>query len=502
MSRNLSVEQLALEWRQICESYPIEVRQDVLATVLNSREQLVTIFYDHMLLEPASSFFLTDEVVKTRLHQAMQRWLQDVFQLGVNSEFEQAVARQRQVGEAHARIGIPAHMVMRGLRHIDAAIYALYTARSSATTIDVGAYISQMSSMAIEIMCNTYAVSHDRNARADESYRVFAMAQDIGAEKDRQRAALLDWENQLMYDISMRFSKSIAIVPTEDGSNSPADLCYACALPPLRTSEFGLWFLHKAAHIFEGDPDIVAISCLIEEIDHLLVSEPDLGQRPSTHLAGLMVDLRQKAKLLGFLLDQMFQQAGHIENGRDTLTQLLSRKYLQVIMTRQIDHARRHDAPLSILTIDIDHFKRINDTHGHDGGDLALQQVAQCLTRLLRGGDYIFRLGGEEFLVILVEVDIDQALAIAEDIRQQLAAEPLQLPGGGGTLYATLSIGVASHDGHPDYQRLLKHSDLALYQAKQTGRNRVVGYKLAGSEGSFSIPDRSRELEAGKGSRA
>jgi len=453
-----------------------------LDTVHENREFLVELFYERMMLDAASSFYLSDEIVKTRLHKAMERWLQDVFELGINSKFEEAVARQRAVGEAHARIGIPVHLVMRGMRCIDAALYELYAAASSPMTMRAVAYISQTTSMAIEIMCRTYEVSHDRNARAEESYRLFAMAQDIGAEKERQRAALYDWENQLMFDISMRFSK---VADTSHLNDVDPALVYIMPLPLIHKSEFGLWFVHKGAHIFEGSPDIAALSAVMDDLDRLLLSKPENAQRASTHLAELMANAREKTQFLRFLLDQMFQQAGHIENGRDTLTNLLSRKYLQVILTREIDQARRSNAALSVLTIDIDYFKRINDTYGHDAGDLVLQQVAQCLTGLLRGGDYIFRLGGEEFLVILVEANIDQAMSIAEDIRQQFASERLQLPSG-GSVNATFSIGVACHDGHPDYQRLLKQSDLALYEAKRAGRNRVVAHRVAGFQSALN----------------
>jgi diguanylate cyclase len=488
MSRNLTTEQLAHEWRVISEQYPAELRKDVLGTVMEQREHLVTVFYDRMLLDPACSFFLSDDLVRTRLRQAMQGWLQQVFELGAGAEgdFVAAVERQRKVGEAHARIGIPAYAVMRGLRSIDAAVYAVYSRRQAPAAMEVAAYVSQMTSMAIEIMCQTYAISHDRNARAEESYRLFAMSQDIGAEKERQRAALLDWENQLMYALSMRISSSAALGLDSD----TVEVHCRPLLPELGKSEFGLWFAHKAAHIFEGAPDVSAIHKELVEIDRMLVRDPVSGQTDTAYLAQLMAEVRQKTKLVAFLLDELFQQAGHMESGRDPLTRLLNRRYLQVILTRQIDQARRQNSQLSVLTIDIDHFKQVNDSHGHDAGDMALQQVSQILSSALRGGDYIFRLGGEEFLVLLVEADLDQSMAIAEDIRRQIADANLQLPNG-STLSTTLSIGVASHDGHPDYQRLLKHSDQALYQAKNAGRNRVVGY-LPGPGSPYISADRAR----------
>ncbi|SAI74610.1 signaling protein [Bordetella ansorpii] len=469
MPRNISPEQIAREWRALCERYPLDLRQHVQAVVNAQRQALATAFYARMLPDPTASFFLSDELVKTRLNQAMQQWLQEVFEVGVSGDFESAVNRQRTVGEVHARIGIPAYVVMRGVRRLDQEIYDLLAADGCDTPMAGATYVAQTTGLAIEIMCHSYAVSHERNARAEESYRMFAMAHDIGAEKERQRAALLDWENQLIFEISTRISAA---------AGAPASTGNAAALPLLGKSEFGLWFAHKASHAFEGAPDLPIIAAQVAEIDQLLSGSAEPAQPPTgPRLAELMGAIRQKAKSIGFLVDQLFQQAGHLESGRDTLTRLLNRKYLQVIMTREIDFARRNDAALSVLAIDIDFFKRINDNHGHDAGDAVLQEVAQNLVHALRSGDYIFRLGGEEFLVVLVDVEHERAWAIAETLCKRMAAERLQLPGG-QTLQVTVSIGVATHDGHPDYQRLLKGADQALYQAKSGGRNRVASTQM------------------------
>lgn len=476
MPRNTSPEQLAREWRTVCERYTPEVRERVRSTVAAQREALATAFYDQMLLDQAASFFLSDQLVKSRLHTAMQAWLVEVFEAGVNGDFEHIVARQRMVGEVHARIGIPAYLVMRGIRQLDHEIYDLLNGDAHAVQMAAATYVAETTGLAIEIMCHSYSVSHERNARAEESYRMFAMAQDIGAEKERQRAALLDWENQLMFELSTQISAAVN-PPEGDGGVQRASPSggYWPDLPMIAKSEFGLWFLHKAAHAFEGAADIKTIGKQLEEIDELLRPPGPLdASAAKTSLSGLMVAVRGRAKTIGFLLEQLFQQASHMESGRDALTRLLNRKYLQVIMTREIDFARKNDSPLSLLALDIDHFKRINDSYGHDAGDVVLQQVAQNLTHIVRSGDYIFRLGGEEFLVVLVDVDSHRCRTIAESIRQRIAAERLQLPNG-RAIDITLSIGIATHDGHPDYLRLLKTADDALYDAKNGGRNRVSG---------------------------
>jgi diguanylate cyclase len=126
-----------------------------------------------------------------------------------------------------------------------------------------------------------------------------------------------------------------------------------------------------------------------------------------------------------------------------------------------------------LLLLDLDHFKAINDGHGHDAGDRALQHVAALLGQQTRGSDYLFRYGGEEFVVVLVAASESQAEVIAESLRRQIAQSPITLPNG-QTLALTASIGVAGHDGHPDYERLMARADAAMYAAKRQGRNRVV----------------------------
>jgi diguanylate cyclase len=138
---------------------------------------------------------------------------------------------------------------------------------------------------------------------------------------------------------------------------------------------------------------------------------------------------------------------------------------------RELALARNSDVPFAILLLDVDHFKNINDTHGHDGGDLVLQQAADLVTSSVRVGDFIFRYGGEELLVVLVEIGKEQALQVAETIRERFASEPLRV-GDGKLADVTVSIGVAAYNGHPDYERVVKDADDALYRAKNNGRNR------------------------------
>lgn len=163
----------------------------------------------------------------------------------------------------------------------------------------------------------------------------------------------------------------------------------------------------------------------------------------------------------------------------DSLTGLYNRRHLEHRLAQEMARAQRHTQPLACLFIDADHFKSINDAFGHPAGDRVLEALAQRLTGRLRASDIATRYGGEEFAILLPHTDVDSACLLAEQIRREIAAEPVQL-GNGEQVPVTVSIGVAAYSpqhlpwpGDSAGKHLLAHADRAVYRAKQAGRNRV-----------------------------
>ncbi len=155
----------------------------------------------------------------------------------------------------------------------------------------------------------------------------------------------------------------------------------------------------------------------------------------------------------------------------DGLTSLANRKQLDSWLNEEIPRARRHGRDLSVLMIDIDHFKQINDTHGHLTGDSVLRGLASILQKRLRPNDKLGRYGGEEFCAILPETNLTHAVRFAEELRALTAAHSFVVER--QELSITLSIGVATLSGAMQAEQLYKAADEALYEAKRTGRNRV-----------------------------
>jgi len=158
----------------------------------------------------------------------------------------------------------------------------------------------------------------------------------------------------------------------------------------------------------------------------------------------------------------------------DQLTGLYNRRYMTNQLQQYMHRAVMGGKPLSVMMIDIDHFKPINDTHGHQAGDEVLQELADRLRHNIRPMDVACRPGGEEFLVILPETPGELAFAAAERVRKAIAADPFSVLGNARQIAVTVSAGVSSLQGPDDTMaEFLNRADTALYQAKSAGRNRV-----------------------------
>ena len=178
-------------------------------------------------------------------------------------------------------------------------------------------------------------------------------------------------------------------------------------------------------------------------------------------------ELKKRTEVLG--------DAYHLVNqlaSLDSLTTIYNRRHLEELIQQEIEQAARHRTPLSMVLFDLDHFKKINDIHGHDVGDQVLKLVASMVGRIIRGTDYFGRWGGEEFIVILPQTTLNGTMQVAEKIRFAMDAEHQK-----NEIFVTGSFGVADWSRGESLEQFCKRVDKALYQAKDEGRNRVVAAK-------------------------
>ena len=220
---------------------------------------------------------------------------------------------------------------------------------------------------------------------------------------------------------------------------------------------------------------------MAEDLRRMKLYEAELAAHRD-HLEGLVqartMELEEKARLLE-------EQRAAIERlaNTDALTGATSRRHFLELAERELARAARAGEPIALLALDIDHFKTINDAHGHPGGDAVLRAFATICAKQLRGSDFIGRLGGEEFAVVIAKADVAAACSAAERIRTAVAAQPIAA-GDGRSVPVTVSIGVAVRGtgeaaAAVTVETMMLAADGALYAAKLGGRNRVV---VAGTE--------------------
>jgi diguanylate cyclase (GGDEF)-like protein/PAS domain S-box-containing protein len=174
---------------------------------------------------------------------------------------------------------------------------------------------------------------------------------------------------------------------------------------------------------------------------------------------------------IGLLQSQLREQAI-----RDALTHLFNRRYLEETLERELARASREGYPLCIVMMDIDHFKDVNDTYGHEAGDLVLKTLAQKVTNQSRQGDFVCRFGGEEFVLVMPNITIDVARERANTLHKSISTEYIRF--GRFNLNITVSMGISWFPAHGEKKEdLLRAADRALYAAKHAGRNRVFVYR-------------------------
>lgn len=206
---------------------------------------------------------------------------------------------------------------------------------------------------------------------------------------------------------------------------------------------------------------IFSISCLLAALN---VEEPLLVVRFSVGITICMVFASIFAFIVGRQKAELERQAG-----LDELTGALNRRRLQETLDAALQLKQRHQTPASLILVDLDHFKSINDTHGHLVGDQVLIDFSRLVSGRIRSCDKLFRFGGEEFMILLPETTEQQASQLAESLRERIAQKTF-----GGSIHLTCSFGVAELQADETLEAWLQACDMALYQAKHRGRNRTV----------------------------
>ena len=276
----------------------------------------------------------------------------------------------------------------------------------------------------------------------------------------------------------------------------PDDRRRACVTVLSGTSTGHVFKLARSANVIGRAPDAqlrilddgISRQHAIIRVDGESVVVEDLQSRNGTYVNGLRVTTPVLVKegdkiqvgrttVLRFAyhdeLDESFHENLLSSALRDPLTKLFNKRYLMDRLDSELKFAKRHETAVSVLMLDFDHFKKVNDNHGHLAGDAVLSKLASVLVRAVRNEDVVARFGGEELVIILRAISIDLALTLGERLRKLVEATAIEHQS--RTLNVTISIGAAAYPSTKadNVEQLLDAADRALYRAKHAGRNRV-----------------------------
>ncbi|MGJ6121475.1 GGDEF domain-containing protein [Mycolicibacterium sp. Y3] len=432
----------------------VELAKPYLPLIRNGAEALAEDFYASLLQWPEAQRYLDHSVVENRLKAQLVDWIREAFSVDAFRDAAAFEARQERIGAIHARMRIPVHLVNIGAMRLCSQIATLVRGVDVpwGDRFDAMRLFDAWIGRAIAAMTRSGVGGIVERTRVEEAYRLFTLDQDMSLERERQRASLLEWSQGTLFSALH-----------DQRPNGVSEL-------ELASAPFGRWMRHRAEMMFGSAPQLLEINDAVARVDGALLPAVRFedGVRRVEALQALGVEVDRILALVG----DLFQGLSELEIGRDPLTRTLNRRFLPAILLREIGFANRTSLGLAVLMVDVDHFKSVNEAHGHQAGDAVIRTLAGVLADNVRSTDFIFRYGGEEFLVLLAETGPQDSVTAAERIRKAVTEARFGL--GDVVLDITVSIGAAVHDGHPDPDELVNRADKALREAKRSGRNQVV----------------------------
>lgn len=437
--------------------YPQHVADVMFGIVRKNNKSIVERFYQQLLANAKSSEFLIHEEIETRLKASFRDWLEYTFDRNrVLADPKSFCEYQDNIGRVHSRVDISLQLINYAKVVLKRCLFELDLSNTKNPTEFV-CYISDVIDYAVDTFNQSYLKEVIDTTRHMQSLRVVASGHQLALDLERGKGEVAAWARDTVWNVSQGAS-------TKHKTVSDLNIYH--------------WLKHKGSFTFtnEGMSQTLLSACedllgIEASIDSHLIAV-DSSARKSA-LNDLIQTVMQISDRVGEKLDEAIHVILEAEERRDALTKALSRRYLPAVAQREVVFAKHSGTPFCVLMIDIDDFKAVNDEHGHRAGDEVLEKVAYTLIERVRPGDYIFRYGGEEFLAIISETELEVAAHIAEDIRRQVQAQECTASDV-ERIHVSVSIGVAEFDFHPDFMRTVEAADKRLYQAKRAGKNRVV----------------------------
>lgn len=437
--------------------YSQQVASETFSLVRENNESVVNRFYGHLVVNAHASEFLSHEEIETHLKGSFREWLDYTFDRDrVLADPKRFHDYQDNIGRVHSRVDISLQLINYAKVVLKRSLFELDLGKTS-NSMEAACYISDVIDYSVDTFNQSYLREVIETTRHMQSLRVVASGHQLALDFERAKSEVTAWTRDTVWSVSQGTS-----------------------IAHKKVSELHIyhWLKHKGTFSITDEESSQALLSACENL--LEVEAAIYRQLSATDSDSRNSALNELIQRVMHTSDQICEKLGaaiqtilETEERKDALTKTLSRRYLHAVAHREVVFAKHSDAPFCVLMIDIDNFKAVNDRYGHRAGDEVLERVAFTLMERVRPGDYIFRYGGEEFMAIITETDLEVARHVAEDIRLQVM-EQRSTASDKERINVTVSIGVAEYDFHPDYMRTVEVADRRLYEAKRTGKNRVV----------------------------
>lgn len=412
-------------------------------------------FYEVLLSDPNSQLYISHELVEVKLKTELQQWIHQTLSPKTTPKARSAIVEtQRHIGAVHNRVDVPMALVNCAMNIIKQVLYRIldrntdYTDREKLQFIPL---MDQLLDASLSLINESYLEGHMENERTAQEFRSRSTAHELAIEIERIKGDFYNWLTQLMGALLFEHPTS--------------------AFLNIYQQDFALWIRHKLNFVCTETQSTQKIRANLSAIQ----AELDvIKNNPTVRLNQSLKKISDLTKESGWMLSQIANANIETSTREDSLTSLIERRFINPILQNEVQMAMRTKEAFSLMMIDIDDFKSINDQHGHQAGDEVLSMIGRLLKNALRVTDYAFRYGGEEFLILLPETNLVNAQQAAQKIITKVQKTRIPIKNG-RQLQITVSIGIAQFDGHPDFSKTIALADERLYQAKENGKNGYAG---------------------------
>ncbi len=395
-------------------------------------------YYELLLSNQETAKFLTNDLVENRLRSALATWLNSVLTAKKADELAPLLEQQRHIGQVHARINVDMSLVSEAMIVLKNSLHQGLQEHPDADQ-KLLLVVHNILDFALMNINKVYFSDFTKVEHQSQVLRNHLSSMDFALEIEQMRSELNEWLTHCLIHKTCK---------------------------PLTDTDFALWVKHKLSLVISETRSYADIESLLSRISEM-VQKIDFESQKQ------LEQLTQLTKDMSWHLSEQSKKLVATEDKKDPLTKLYNRRFLDSILSQESIRAQKLDKNYSIVMLDIDHFKQVNDVHGHDNGDQVLSKLGDLIDQNIRISDFAFRFGGEEFLILLTECSVQRAKNITEQIAKLLNEYSFSAHET-TSFKVTFSAGIAEFDGQPDYQHTVKHADKALYQSKENGRNQVT----------------------------